>query len=208
MKKVFAGIIAVVLVLLIGAVILSVEFSNRNPYFEHLSQSEKALICSSKPEDIAKLYFEALHEKNYELAIALFHEEEFQKNFVEWTGYAHFNVIGKIREKLSVTKECLFLVISSKYRAMYAEKSFTEGSAGIDLEKITDLTAKDISNEPLNDGSLPCRPDERLVSVSFILEKGRFLVTAPPLVNIHRFVYLKLSQRYNCFLIEGIGTSP
>jgi len=49
---------------------LSFKINNRNPYFDHLSQSERSAICSATPEDLAKLYFESLHEKNYDLCLA------------------------------------------------------------------------------------------------------------------------------------------
>jgi len=168
---------------------LSFKINNRNPYFDHLSQSERSAICSATPEDLAKLYFESLHEKNYDLCLALFTEQHFKQG-------VNPTII-----------ESLLLELSSKYRAVFA-KSLIEPD--INLEKISGLHTTDLTNEPIIGGSNSHKEgeEEYLLGVSFVLEKGRFLAPAPSSINVTRFVVLKPSFLYKCFLIDGIGTSP
>lgn len=52
-------------------------------------------------------------------------------------------------------------------------------------------------------------PIPYMIAVSFELKKGTFgCIPASEIHNITRFVHVSKSPLYNCFLVDGVGTSP
>ncbi|MEA3314088.1 MAG: hypothetical protein U9Q18_06905 [Caldisericota bacterium] len=188
-RKLVLIILIIIVVLFVQVYISYLETTKRNPYFDHLLQSEKNVILSATPTDVAKLYFESLHEKNFELNRALLSERLFWR--CVWSDIHHPPIL-----------ESLLFKLSPKYRSAYAKLVFSF----VNLEEISEIDAGDITNEPLIGAT--GKPIPYMIGVSFVLKKGTFGCTAPPDCNITRFVHVSKSSLYKCFLIDGIGTSP
>jgi len=189
-----------IIALLFGLIYISYHNTiNRNPYFDHLSQSEKNVILSATPEEIAKLFFETVHDKNLEMHFALMSEKYF------WTEFSN----GRHPPIL----KSLLLEVSPEYRTMVAKSLYGLNSNGLpcwdtELEEISEINAIDVTNIPTVGATGEQKP--YMISVSFVLKKGTFgCVELPPEAhNITRFVHVSKSTLYNCFLVDGVGTSP
>lgn len=195
-------LIILIITLLSGLIYISyLEVIKRNPYFDHLPQSDKNVILSATPEDTAKLFFESEHEKKLELHFALMSERYFWLIFSK-TGQRHPPIF-----------KSLLLGISPRYRNTVAKSLYGFNSEGLpcwdtELEEISEINTTDVTYKPIIGAT--GEPTPYMIGVSFVLKKGTFgcLESAPPSRNITLFVHVSKSPPYNSFLVDGIGTSP
>lgn len=199
MKKKIILVLLIIALLLGSLYVLYRKTISRNPYFDHLSQSDKNVILSATPEEIAKLFFESIHNKNLEMHFALMSERYF------WSVFSN----GRHPPIL----KSVLLEVFPRYRIMVAKSLYGLNSNGLpcwdtELEQISEINAIDVTHKPMVGATGEQKP--YMISVSFVLKKGTFgCAELPPEArNITRFVHVSKSTLYNCFLVDGIGTSP